>query len=141
MTSSLGQFCINVSDLERSVQFYTEVLGLEVQSRTSIPNCEEAIVWQKGKGGALQLAQHLDGPDAIDQSADGIRKTGALWKLYLNTDDCKGLHAKAVKAGAKSLMEPFFAEQWNVTIAFVEDPDGYHVEIIEGMDLDANAPS
>ena len=141
MESSLGQYCINVSDLERSVAFYTQVLGLEVQSRTDIPNCKEAIVWRKGKGSALQLAQHLDRTEHADQSDDGIKKIGALWKLYVNTDDCRALHAKAVAAGAKSLMEPFFAEEWNVTIAFVEDPDGYHIELVEGMDLEANALS
>ena len=141
MATSLAQYCINVSDLDRSVRFYTEVLGLEEHSRTDIPNCREAIVWGRGKGSALQLAQHLDGPDAIDQSADGIRKVGALWKLYVTTDDCKGLYEKAVAAGAKSVTEPTYLEQWDVWIAFVEDPDGYQVELVQGMDLDANAPS
>ena len=32
-------------------------------------------------------------------------------------------------------------EQWDVWVAFVEDPDGYQIELIQGMDLDANAPS
>lgn len=141
METSLGQYCLNVSDLKRSVQFYTEVLGLQVHSRTEIPGTHEAIVWGGGKGSALQLAEHLDKTDPIDQSVEGIKKVGALWKLYLNTDDVKALHAKAVAAGAKSVVEPMYLEQWNVWIAFVEDPDGYQVELIQGMDLEANAPS
>ena len=108
METSLGQYCLNVSDLERSVAFYTEVLGLEVHSRTEIPGTHEAIVWGRGKGSALQLAEHVDETDPIDQSVEGIKKVGALWKLYLNTDDVKGLHAKAVEVGAKSVMEPTF---------------------------------
>ena len=36
MASSVGQFCIAVSDLERSVRFYTEIMGLEEQGRTEI---------------------------------------------------------------------------------------------------------
>ena len=43
MASSLGQYCINVTDLERSVAFY-EALGLENTSRTEIPQAFEAIV-------------------------------------------------------------------------------------------------
>ena len=43
MTSWLGQYCINVTDLERSVAFYT-ALGLENTSRTEIPQAFEAIV-------------------------------------------------------------------------------------------------
>ena len=141
MGNSLGQYCLNVSDLEASVTFYTEVLGLELHSRTQIPGTNEAIVWGRGKGSALQLAEHDEKTAAIDQSLEGIKKVGALWKLYLSTDDVQGLHAKAVAAGAKSVVEPMHLAQWDVWVAFVEDPDGYQVELIQGMDLDANAPS
>jgi len=141
MGNSLGQYCLNVSDLERSVTFYTEVLGLELHSRTQIPGTNEAIVWGRGQGSALQLAEHDEKTAPIDQSPEGIKKVGALWKLYLSTDDVQGLHAKAVAAGAKSVVEPMHLEQWDVWVAFVEDPDGYQVELIQGMDLDANAPS
>jgi lactoylglutathione lyase len=141
MGNSLGQYCLNVSDLERSVTFYTEVLGLELHSRTQIPGTNEAIVWGRDKGSALQLAEHDEKTAPIDQGPEGIKKVGALWKLYLSTDDVKGLHAKAVAAGAKSVVEPMHLEQWDVWVAFVEDPDGYQVELIQGMDLDANAPS
>ena len=141
MGNSLGQYCLNVSDLERSVTFYTEVLGLELHSRTQIPGTNEAVVWGRGQGSALQLAEHDEKTAPIDQSPEGIKKVGALWKLYLSTDDVEGLHAKAVAAGAKSVVEPTHLEQWDVWVAFVEDPDGYQVELIQGMDLDANAPS
>jgi len=141
MGNTLGQFCLNVRDLEASVRFYTEVLGLEEHSRTEIPGTKEAIVWGRGKGSALQLAQHLDDPGTIDLSAEGIKKIGAIWKLYVSTEDCKGLYEKAVAAGAKSVTEPIHLEEWDVWVAFVEDPDGYQVELVQGMDLDANAPS
>ncbi|MEM7412806.1 MAG: VOC family protein [Myxococcota bacterium] len=141
MGNTLAQFCINVSDLDRSVRFYTEVLGLEEHSRTDIPGTREAIVWGRGTGSALQLAQHLDRDDKIDPAGEGFKKVGALWKLYLNTDDCKGLYDKAIAAGAKSVTEPTHLEEWDVWVAFVEDPDGYQIELIQGMDLDANAPS
>ena len=99
MGNSLGQYCLNVSDLERSVTFYTEVLGLELHSRTQIPGTNEAVVWGRGQGSALQLAEHDEKTAPIDQSPEGIKKVGALWKLYLSTDDVQGLHAKAVAAG------------------------------------------
>ena len=34
MPTTVGQYCIYVRDLEASVRFYTEVVGLKVQSRT-----------------------------------------------------------------------------------------------------------
>lgn len=46
MNSSLGQDCINVTDLERSIRFYVEGLGLEVHSRTDVSEkIKGAIVW------------------------------------------------------------------------------------------------
>jgi len=38
MKTSLDQFCINVSDLERSVRFYEQALGLTVTHRIEMPN-------------------------------------------------------------------------------------------------------
>ena len=141
MRTTLGQYSINVSDLERSVEFYTDVLGLQLHSRTQIPGTNEALIWGGGPGSALQLAEHDDKTAPIDQSADGIKKVGAMWKLYVNTDDVKALHAKAIAAGAKSVVEPMHLEEWDVWISFVEDPDGYQIELVQGMDLEANAPS
>ena len=44
MASRVGQYCIWVSDLERSVRFYEDIIGLKVQSRTEIPGVKEAVL-------------------------------------------------------------------------------------------------
>ncbi len=119
----LGQYCIYVSDLEASVRFY-ETLGLSCTSRTDIPGHAEAILEQPEVGGKLQLAQQLDPVGPIDMGT-------SMWKLYVNTDDCAGLHARAVAAGHTSVMEPMALDRWPVTVAFVADPDGYQVELVE----------
>jgi lactoylglutathione lyase len=80
-------------------------------------------VEQPGTGGKLQLAQHRDG--------DGTIAMGSLWKLYVDTDDCRGLHDAAVAAGHRSILAPMALDRWPVTIAFVADPDGYSVELVE----------
>jgi catechol 2,3-dioxygenase-like lactoylglutathione lyase family enzyme len=118
----LGQYCINVTDIEASIGFY-ELLGLTCTSRTEIPHAHEAILEQPGQGGKLQLAQQLD--------QDGPVQMGSMWKLYVNTDDCEGLHRAAVDAGHPSLVPPMRLDRWPVTIAFVGDPDGYQVELVE----------
>jgi catechol 2,3-dioxygenase-like lactoylglutathione lyase family enzyme len=118
----LGQCCLNVSDLDATVAFY-ELLGLACTSRTDIPGAREAIVEQPGQGGKLQLAQHA-------QVAEPLRM-GSMWKLYVNTDDCTALHDRAVAAGHTSLVAPLRLDRWPVTIAFVADPDGYQVELVQ----------
>ena len=118
----LGQYCLNVTDLERTIEFH-ETLGLICTSRTDSPHAREAIVEQPGRGSKLQLAQQRDQRGPIDM--------GSMWKLYVNTDDCAGLHARAVDAGHRSVLAPTRLDRWPVTIAFLADPDGYQVELAQ----------
>lgn len=118
----LGQYCLNVTDLDRTVAFY-ELFGLTCTSRTEIAGALEAIVEQPGVGSKLQLAQHTDRTEPL--------RMGSMWKLYVNVDDCAAAHAAAVAAGYPSQMEPTRLERWPVTVAFVRDPDGYEVELLE----------
>ncbi len=122
-TAWLGQYCINVTDLDRAVAFY-ETLGLSCTSRTEIAQAREAIIENPAKGSKLQLAQqeHQDGP--IDMGT-------AMWKLYVNTDDIAGLYGIAMDAGHTSVMAPERLERWPVTIGFIADPDGYQVELVQ----------
>ena len=124
MASSVGQYCIYVADLERSVRFYTDIIGLKVQSRTEIPDVHEAVLAADVGGGRLQLAERYEGGQAIDHGF-------ALWKIYLNVDDCASTHQRAVDAGFTSTMAPERLERWPVTVAFINDPDGYSIELLQ----------
>ena len=53
MASTVGQYCINVTDLARSERFYTEIIGLKVQSRTQIPGVDEIVLAADVGGGRL----------------------------------------------------------------------------------------
>jgi catechol 2,3-dioxygenase-like lactoylglutathione lyase family enzyme len=120
----VGQYCVYVSDIERTIKFY-EALGLTCTSRTDIPGIKEAIVENAaGKGGKIQLAQKLEDEGPIAMGT-------AMWKLYVHTDDCAGLHATAVEAGYAETMKPMRLDRWNATISFVLDPDGYQVELVQ----------
>jgi lactoylglutathione lyase len=119
----LNQYCIYVSDLERTIAFY-ETLGLQCTSRTDIPAHKEAILENPARGGKIQLAQQLVNDAPISMGT-------AMWKLYVNTDDCEALHAHALEHGYASTMAPLKPDRWPVTIAFLADPDGYQVELVE----------
>ena len=124
MASSLGQYCINVTDLDRSVAFY-EALGLECTSRTEIPQAFEAIVERPGHGGKLQLAQQKE-------QALPLELGNAFWKLYVEHPG----HRRDVRGGDRCRAPPSRAsreqlDRWPVTVAFVRDLDGYLVELVE----------
>jgi len=124
MVSILSQYCINVSDLDRAIEFWDGVIGIPLQSRTEIPTAREAVLQSPAGGSRMQLAQQLDHTGPIDMGS-------AMWKLYVNTDDCAALYEKAVAAGCESVAAPSRLDRWPVTVAFIKDFDGYLIELVE----------
>ena len=123
MNSSLGQYCLNVTDLDAAVAFYT-ALGLDCTSRTEIPQAFEAIVENPAGGSKLQLAQQKEPADPFDLGT-------AFWKLYVNTHDIAATWDGRGGAGATVDSTPERLDRWPVTVGFVRDPDGYLVELVE----------
>jgi lactoylglutathione lyase len=127
VATQVGQYCIYVSDIERSIGFYTDLIGLVLQGRTEIEDVHEAHLAADEGGGRLQLAERYRDGRPIDHGF-------ALWKIYMRVDDCEAVHDRVVEAGYPSTMAPTRLDRWPVTVAFVEDPDGYTIELIEYHD-------
>ena len=123
MKVSVDQYCINVSDLQKSLDFYEKAIGLTITHRIETPDFDE-VVLAGDSGNRIQLACHRNQSGPIEHG------TG-FWKLYIDTDDCRGLYQRCMDAGVESHSEPEELEHWPVTVAFVKDPDGYLVEILE----------
>ncbi len=123
MKVSVDQYCINVSDLEKSLDFYEKAIGLKITHRIEEKEFREVVLAGES-GNRIQLAwqRNQEGP---------IEHGNGFWKLYLDTDDCKGLYQRCIDAGAESVTAPVQLDEWPVTAAFVKDPDGYLVEILE----------
>ncbi len=124
MGQILGQFCINVVDLERSIGFWEGVCGIPLRSRTQIPTALEAVLQADEGGSRIQLAQQLEQTGPIDMGT-------AMWKLYVNTDDCHALYQRCIDSGCESVSPPARLDRWPVTVAFIKDYDGYLIELIE----------
>ena len=93
-------------------------------ARTEIEHAYEAVIEHAGKGSKMQLAQQKDQDGPIDIG-------NALWKLYVNTDDIEATYQAALDGGASVVAAPQRMDRWPVTIAFVADPDGTWIELIE----------
>jgi lactoylglutathione lyase len=126
MASSVGQYCIYVSDIEHSERFYTEIIGLKVQSRTEIDDVHEIVLAADDGGGRLQLAERYNGGQPVDHGF-------ALWKIYMNVDDAMDVHDRAVAAGYTSTMVPEKLDRWPVIVGFINDPDGYSIELMQRL--------
>lgn len=126
MANRVGQFCISVSDLERSTAFYRDVLGLLEQQRISIPGAEEVILGTNDSDGKIQLAQREDVSGPIDHG-------NALWKLYLYCDDIETVCRGVENFGCEVVSAPQRLEAWSVIVAFITDPDGYSIEVVQAL--------
>jgi lactoylglutathione lyase len=116
--------CIWVSDLDRSYEFYTAGLGLEESHRFELNGLENVYVG--GDHGEIQL--RFD-PES-DREVDPDRQT--LDHVALGVDDVDAEFERLrAETGCPVVEEPFTVEQAGARVAFVEDPDGYVVELVE----------
>ena len=104
MKVSVDQYCINVTDLEKSVEFYEKTLGLTITHRIEEKDFREVVLAGES-GNRIQLAwqRNQEGP---------IVHGNGFWKLYLQTDDCHGLYQRCIDAErrAAGLSEPQLAD-------------------------------
>ena len=136
---TFSHVCISVSDVERSLGFYRDGLGLEVifdhqldgpgmESATGEPGAQGRMVGLKvpGPGG---VTIELLGFAHRGEVPKGPRPALGYTNASLAVDDLDAAHAELVAAGIQPLQEPF--EVGGVRMFFVADPDGTAIELIE----------
>jgi catechol 2,3-dioxygenase-like lactoylglutathione lyase family enzyme len=106
-----------VSDLERSTQFYRDLLGLELVLDQG--DCRIFGVTNTAFVGVCERTERGD-PGSI--------------LLTLVTDDVDGQHQSLIGAGAVCEKPPQHNKKYAVYHAFYRDPDGYLVEIQQFLD-------
>jgi predicted enzyme related to lactoylglutathione lyase len=109
------------SDLDRSIAFYTNGLGLTMRGRIENPSGTEVPLMFPGGGAYIIL---------FKPKADGAAPRGSS-RIILAVPDVKALEAKLVAAGYH-LSSPI-AEQpkYHVAVGQLEDPDGNHLELVQ----------
>jgi lactoylglutathione lyase len=121
VTTSIGNVAIYVTDLQRSVGFYTNVLGLSVLATIETPEVKEVIVGAPNDGSQLMLAK----PSGESTPVNPL----GIWKVYVDTDDLDSVLERARGAGISPAGEPIFLARYNLELAFLNDPDGYLIEL------------
>jgi len=121
---------IRSSDIERSIDFYTRIMGLRLISRREIPknNAEIAFLQDpEGKGAKLELTFYRDQKKFV-QADYGERLFDHLAFEINNMDNFVSMlrREKVVITD-----EPFRLGQDGPIIAFIEDPDGTLIELID----------
>jgi lactoylglutathione lyase len=122
---------IRVGDLQRSVDFYTKLLGMKELRRRDVPDGKYTLAFLGyGEGNA-------EGQGEIELTYNyGVEKYeigNAFGHLAVGVPDVKAA-CEAVRAGGGKVTREAGPVKFGTTvIAFVEDPDGYKIELIERM--------
>ncbi len=116
---------ITVRDLERSLAFYTEVLGLEFERRRPIPEnrAEIAFVRDPESGSRIELT-YWEGKEEIDPGEQ-------LDHLAFEVPELDAFLTRARAKGVRVAKEPYSLKGGSGRIAFVLDPDDVWIELLE----------
>ncbi|TCZ55088.1 lactoylglutathione lyase [Roseicella aquatilis] len=120
---------IRVGDLDRSVKFYTGLLGMKELRRRDVPDGKYTLAFLGyGEGNAEGQAEiELTYNYGVDRYEQGT----AFGHLALGVPDVAAA-CEAVRAGGGKVTREAGPVKFGTTIiAFVEDPDGYKIELIQ----------
>ena len=118
---------IRVGDLERSIEFYTQVLGMRLLRRSDYESGRFTNVFvgydDESKSAVLELTHNWD-----TKSYDLGTGYG---HVAIEVDDAYKACDEVSKRGGKVTREAGPMKHGTTVIAFVEDPDGYKIEFVQ----------
>ena len=122
---------LRVGNLDQSLAFYTQVLGMKLLRRKDYPDGKFTLAFvgyqDEANGTVLELTHNWDTPSY--NLGDGFGH------IAVEVDDAYQACENTKKMGGKVTREAGPMKHGTTVIAFVEDPDGYKIEFIQkGMD-------
>jgi lactoylglutathione lyase len=117
---------LHVADLDRSVDFYTNVLGLREVARYQFEGVTEVLVGfgEQGESPSIVLVDRANHPRPIDPG-------NGFDRVMLILDDVQGACDRVRAFGCDVAREPDATTEFPVVIAIARDPDGYGLELLE----------
>ncbi|RKF17932.1 lactoylglutathione lyase [Alginatibacterium sediminis] len=116
---------LRVVNLEQSIEFYTNVLGMTVLEKSENQEYRYTLVFvgYEDKGTAIELTYNWD--------TDQYQLGNAFGHIALGVDDIYETCDRIKTCGGNVTREPGPVKGGRTEIAFVTDPDGYQIELIQ----------
>lgn len=122
---------LRVGDLQRSIGFYTQVLGMNLLRTTQRPEQKYDLAFV----GYGTNPDHAEIELTYNYGVDRYELGSAYGHIAIGVPDvaatCAALRDKAAALGGAVTREPGPVKGGTTMIAFITDPDGYKVELIE----------
>lgn len=118
---------LRVGDLDKSLLFYTEVLGMKLLRRKDFPEGKFTLAFvgfdDEDRSAVIELTHNW-----------GVEKYelgNAYGHIAIEVDNADAACKKIKLRGGKVVREAGPMQHGSTVIAFVEDPDGYRIELIQ----------
>lgn len=119
---------LRVGDLDRSIHFYTELLGMKLLRRMDFPGGRFTLAFvgfgSEKDNAVLELTHNWD--------TDRYELGTAYGHIAIGVEDVYAACERIRAGGGKVVREPGPMQHGSTVLAFVEDPDGYRVELLAG---------
>ena len=117
---------LRVGNLDRSIKFYTEVLGMQLLRQKDYPDGKFTLAFigygDELKNTVLELTHNWD--------TESYNLGSGFGHIALEVDDVYNATSDIKDRGGKIIRDAGPMNAGNTIIAFVEDPDGYQIELI-----------
>ena len=118
---------LRVGDLEHSIRFYTEVLGMQLLRRKDYPEGKFTLAFVGYGSEADSSVIELTHNWGVEEYQLGT----AFGHIAVEVDDVYTACENVKKLGGKVTREPGPMKHGSSVIAFIEDPDSYKIEFIQ----------
>jgi lactoylglutathione lyase len=118
---------LRVGDLDRSIKFYTDVLGMKLLRRKDYPDGKFTLAFV----GYGPETEHAVVELTYNWGTDKYDLGNAFGHIALEVDDAYKACDDIKNRGGKVTREAGPMKHGSTVIAFVEDPDGYKIELIQ----------
>jgi len=117
---------LRVGDLDKSVKFYTEIFGMQLLRKKDYPDGKFTLAFlgygDERENTAIELTHNWD--------TDSYEMGNAFGHLAIEVDDVYEAVNTIRQQGGKIIRDAGPMNAGNTIIAFVEDPDGYEIELL-----------
>ena len=122
---------LRVGNLQRSIDFYTQVLGMQLLRTTERPEQGYTLAFL----GYGRNPEHAEIELTYNHGVERYELGTAYGHIAIGVDDvagiCHSVRDKAAALGGAITREPGPIKGGTTVIAFITDPDGYKIELIE----------
>jgi lactoylglutathione lyase len=122
---------LRVGDLQRSIDFYTQVLGMSLLRTTDRPAQKYSLAFL----GYGTNPEHAEIELTYNHGVDHYELGSAYGHIAIGVPDvaatCAAVRERTAALGGAITREPGPVQGGSTVIAFITDPDGYKIELIE----------